>query len=464
MKAIVLTFERLATRFLGCYGNDLVATPHWDHLASMATVFDHCLTESANREHMHDVWSGCHLHPSRTHEDVPDLLGELRAQGVTTRLIYESPSLLDARPRPDFDQRTPVDGISGADAEDFETPLAQLVAESCRQLESWSAAPQAELLWMHSQAIPIPWIPPQAWAAEYFEDLTDEEDDESETDTDDDNLSAADTELDGPGDDDLLDFEEFVCSGGRLKAKHAWAATGLTAADWSMARAAYAGYVSMVDACLGALLDAVEAVDDRLLLVVTSLAGQCVRNVQNWTPAAENLREEDLHCPLLIYDSANPHSTRRPDLVQHVDLPQSLLDWFGCTSNRMEGQSLLPALRNEPSFQRDYVCCSTTTHRGIRSRDFALVVPREADSNASDADALGPGQLYVKPDDYWEVTDLQAQYPLSAQQLAETLQAYESACGTPPPANLPRIVSAVDARAPKPQEAHDQHTTQDNRP
>ena len=443
MKAIVLSFERLPARFLGCYGNDRVQTPQWDRLASLATVFDHCLSSSPEPDRLNDWWTGCHHTGGRVVPAGPNLVDVLRTAGVHTRLVYESPSRLADDGCPAFDSRTRVEGISGADAEDFETPFAQLVAEGCRQLQTGQNGDAGELLWLHSQAVPVPWIPPQEYAAPYFQDVPDDEDhDETTEDADDGpadiNPAASETD-DAPR--ELLDFERFICSGGRLSGGDAWAATGLSPADWCMSRAAYAGYVSLIDGYLGTLLDAILESSERLLLIVTSACGQRLRNPEAWPEAHVGPREEDLHCPLLVHDSATPHSTRRSDLVQSVDLPASLLEWFGCPPSGMEGRSLLPAVRNQAGPMREYVCFADATHHGIRSRDFALVKPRESVASASD-----DRRLFVKPDDYWEVTNLWTQYPESTRQLEQTLLNFESACQTPPPADLPALVSECDRR------------------
>lgn len=461
MKAIVLSFERLAARFLGCYGNDRVHTPQWDRLAAMATVFDHCLAGSPEPDHLADWWTGCHHTRGRVLTDGPHLLDALRAAGVHTRFICESPSLLVEGDCPAFDSRTRVSGISGADAEDFETPFAQLVAEGCRQLQAWQSGAAAELLWLHSQAIPVPWIPPQDSAAPYFDALPDEDDEADDEDTNagadrrqtDANPTAPDAAAE---EQELLDFERFVCSGGRLTSEADWAATGLSPSDWSMSRAAYTGYISLIDGYLGTLLDAILESNERLLLIVTSATGQRLRNAESWMEGLAGTREEDLHCPLLVHDSGAPHSTRRADLVQNVDVPASLLEWFDCPTSRMEGRSLLPAVRNEASHTREYVCFADATHHGIRSQDFALLKPRESVTPGNDH-----LRLFVKPDDYWEVTNLWTQYPESTRQLEQTLLNFESACNNPPPADLPSLATEQDrdTAASDDLETSSEHTT-----
>ena len=60
MQAIVVTFDRLATRLIGCYGNEWIETPNFDRLAATSTVFDNHFTDSVGPLAGHAWLTGRH--------------------------------------------------------------------------------------------------------------------------------------------------------------------------------------------------------------------------------------------------------------------------------------------------------------------------------------------------------------------------------------------------------------------
>ena len=64
MNVIVLSFDRLPSRLLGCYGNALIETPGFDRLASESIVFDEHYAEDLRTDAAsHAWWTGCYHFP-----------------------------------------------------------------------------------------------------------------------------------------------------------------------------------------------------------------------------------------------------------------------------------------------------------------------------------------------------------------------------------------------------------------
>ncbi|MFF2525291.1 sulfatase [Streptomyces liangshanensis] len=114
--------------------------------------------------------------------------------------------------------------------------------------------------------------------------------------------------------------------------------------DVAQVRAEYAALLSMCDASLGRVLDAMDTHDlwsDTLLIVCTDHGlllgehGWWGKNVQPWY-------DENIHTPLFIWDPRSAvRGERRASLVQTVDFGPTLLDFFGVpTPGLMQGSPL----------------------------------------------------------------------------------------------------------------------------
>lgn len=117
------------------------------------------------------------------------------------------------------------------------------------------------------------------------------------------------------------------------------------------ARSEYAALLSMCDANLGRVLDAMDdhgLWDDTMLIVCTDHGfllgehGWWGKNVQPWY-------DENIHTPLFVWDPRNGSAgERRTELVQTVDLGPTLLEHFDVQPTpRMQGRSIAPVLRGD---------------------------------------------------------------------------------------------------------------------
>ena len=205
-----------------------------------------------------------------------------------------------------------------------------------------------------------------------------------------------------------------------------------------MAEVAYAACVTQLDHLVGQLLTTIDRLfrDDPPLLIVAALAGESLGESEplplehvDTSPSSETwkLRDEIVHTLLLISEPANVATgSRRQELVQANDLPPTLLDWFQADSKPaaavivegLNGRSLLPLVRNEDFTGREAVFLRDDEgHAAMRTRDFFLVEREAAEllgsvSSSERTDAVDFScQLFLKPEDVWEVNDVAEQNP-----------------------------------------------------
>jgi arylsulfatase A-like enzyme len=98
------------------------------------------------------------------------------------------------------------------------------------------------------------------------------------------------------------------------------------------ARLEYAALVSMCDASLGRVLDAMDEHDlwDDTMLVVNTDHGFLLGEHGWWAKSVQPWFNELVHLPMFLWDPRNGAvDTRRGDLAQTIDLAPTLLRWFG---------------------------------------------------------------------------------------------------------------------------------------
>src|SRR5262249_30267886 len=124
-----------------------------------------------------------------------------------------------------------------------ETPWAQLVDDAARLIPRLGRTVRSPwLLWLQSQGVPIPWTAPKDWALKYLE--AEDADDDRET-------ARTLRRLSDPA------------------SSASW-----TADEWKFARGLCGGYVSMLDASLGALLDSIDTLEGEATPLVIVSAGR----------------------------------------------------------------------------------------------------------------------------------------------------------------------------------------------
>jgi arylsulfatase A-like enzyme len=433
MNAIVLTFDRLPLSFLACYGNNWIETPNFDRLAAQSVCFHQHFAESLTLNTVrHAWWSGCYECRRQGDPRVSDLLpAALAARGVTVRMLLEAGGQDDKSAR-DLSQLFPewtqiVAGADGLDVAPDDTPFLRLVARAQRDLRLLrTSRSEPWLLWIKSRGVPIPWLPP----AEYARLFLDVDDDEpTEAAADDDEIDVAETDDDfdeadkyeEPDDGTFLEmsdsqFNDLLRTAAALPPSRALR-DKMTDLDRALARKVLGGYIALLDAGVGRLLEAIDqaSAGTPTLLLLTAAQGLTVHEPgvlrDDWAQSADEI----VHTPLFVRGAGVDRGFRRQTLTQPVDLFPTLFEWFGLErpETLLEGHSLLSAVRDGRADPRQQAFAAD--QRGlttVRSADHYLVQQSEPASEEP------VRHLFAKPEDAWEVNDLAAQRPQIVDELA----------------------------------------------
>lgn len=342
MNAICLVIDRLHLGYVGAYGNSWIQTPSTDQLASTSLLFDRALVDSPQLAELYrSYWQGWHALLPQPPADRPTLAGMLRDAGVTTALLTDERLLAQHPAALDFEQLLQIDPPwqpqVAADIE--QTHLAQCFVPMLDWLQS-PAAPF--LLWCHLGDLGTTWDAPLDMREAYW----DEGDPEPMT---------------------TADVPE------RTLPKHFDPDDVLGTAQ------AYCGQVSLLDACIGAVVELLQTtpVGQETLLVLTSPRGFPLGEHGRIGPCDEPLYSELVHVPLLLrFPDELAAATRSPALVGPADLWATLLDWFQVgppPAAPPAAMSLLPIARDEPYLPRDRFCIAGANgQRAIRTPAWHL--------------------------------------------------------------------------------------------
>ncbi|HEY4310626.1 MAG TPA: sulfatase-like hydrolase/transferase [Pirellulales bacterium] len=390
MNIISLVIDRLHVGYLGCYGNSWIGTSSFDRLSADSFVFDQALIHSPDlaQQYRHLTALGVAAGGATTAAAGPSLIGALRASGMSTALISDD-SVVAAGPwAAEFDEVIPVDvQRSSQPAEDIEhTNLAKLFAVVGSWLED---APEPFCLWVHCGSLGFSWDAPLALRQRFAEE------DEPVVPL------AADVPArrlpEGYDPDELLAVTQ-----------------------------AYSGQISLLDLCLGVLLDELEpsSLADRTLLSLLSARGFPLGEHRRVGAVDDALYAELVHVPWMIRLPASfGANDRSPALVQPADLRPTLLDALGLPIGERlsEGASLLPILRGEATAVHDRAfVAGRDGERALRTPAWYLRVGNYAPPVVGNHREL-QAELYVKPDDHIEVNDVADRCPEVLELLTEVL-------------------------------------------
>jgi hypothetical protein len=454
LKAVVLTFDRLPAHLLGCYGNEWTETPGFDRLASLGSVFDQHFAEVPGPVGSnHSWWTGrFEFFRDSGEENQGDggsdqnWLQQLNDQGVKCRLLAEN---TEGLPTELFYSSEAVGGVTGLNAQHDDVPIARLVQRGIEILDGNGSAATgsdenspAELLWLHSQGVPSPWLPPRLFAELYLDELEEIVDGESGSEI------ASDLVGQFENDPDLVRLllsdwrreaeveSEFDEPSHRPESESEDIES--PELERQISRLVFAGYVSMIDRWLSKLLEAVETSDEKILLVVSANQGHSFGETLDLVSGAvgssastssakdraaggslsESLCDTDARTPLFIVEfsrTSDGHAfgSRHSALVQPVDVAATLESWLGGkredSNNETVGESLLDALEGgTPEGRPATFCLGSDGLLGVRSRNWALVTSAEALSDEELAHS--EVRLFAKPDDQWDIHDVSSQY------------------------------------------------------
>lgn len=373
VNAICLVIDRLHRGFLGAYGNTWVETPAFDRLAAESFAFDQMLIDSPRLGPLYrSYWQGLHaLAPDV--EGRASLPALLREAGVRSTLMTDDRAVREHPLAIEFDEVVEIDppwqSQMAAEGAYDETHLARCFFQIIEWVQARGTGRRPFFLWCHLASLGTTWDAPAECRERYWGE------------SDPPLLTTADVpdRMLPPGfdPDDLLVYTQ-----------------------------AYAGQIALLDTCLGGFLEVLDegaarapsrSDGRRTLLAVTAARGFPMGEHLRLGPCDEALHGELVHVPLLLrFPDRQGATARSQALVEPADLWRTFLDWWPEVAAPLSptGVSLLPLVRGERSTTRDrLVIAGAGRERAIRTPAWYL---RKAE----------PPELYVKPDDFWEVNEV----------------------------------------------------------
>ena len=365
MNSVCLVIDRLHAGHLGTYGNSWIETPSMDRLAAEGFVFDQMLIDSPGLERIYrSYWQGRHALYNRKPPDEPATLAEsLRELGVHTALISDDTTVARHPLAAGFEETIEIDPPWQAQvAEDVEqTHLARCFAQIIDFLQS---APRPFMLWCHLAGLGTVWDGPLRFRRHYWEE----------------------------GDPDPPDWAAVP----ELMLEENYDPDQLLGISQ-----AYAGQVSLLDTCVGALGEFLDehASGDDTALMLTSPRGFPLGEHLRVGPCDGALYGELVQVPLIArFPDGLGTTARSQSLVEPSDVWATLLDYHGLAAlpQSPTAASLMPLVRGEVETLRDRVCIGGEgSRRAIRTPAWYLCISEKP-------------ELFVKPDDRWEVNDVAA--------------------------------------------------------
>jgi len=421
MKALVLVLRGLRPAFVGCYGHEWPATPALDRLAAEGVVFDRHLADQPDASGARRSWrTGLYQLP---HPDKPacgpaadfDLIGALRQQGVRTELVVDGSQPLVPAFAEGWDrvQTAAAKGDTSALERTLETAVKTLTKLARR--DRW-------LLWVELATLLPPWDLPDDFRDKYFDE--DEAVDADEGDEPEAATNAA--------------FEPL------LEPAHGLLSPPEDETYQRLIRT-YAGAVAYLDAGLDLLFEELRErrLLDDTLLVVTADHGLPLGEHGAVGDSRPWLYNDRCQLPLLVRLPGGAAAGRRvAALTQSIDLVPTLLDAFGVPLPPVHGHSLLPLARGACDRVRDYACAGLRLGEGL---DWALWTPEWTlllPMQAVPGDPPRGAQLFVQPDDRWEINDLRQHNLELAEALERTLRGFIAAASHAGPLAPPGLPGA----------------------
>jgi hypothetical protein len=362
---ICVVVEGLHAGMVGAYGNSWIRTAALDALACQSFLFDQAFLESPLLEQTYRAyWHGLHAaDPSPLSEDAASLPHLLALGGLHTTLLTDSAKVAGLLPSAEFAEQllieSPANPRTAADVS--ETGLARIFGAATE----WFHAPREPFcLWIHAQGMAGPWDAP----LEMRNRFADEED---------------------PRPPSLVDVPNH------------WLPDDFDPDEPLGIKHAYAGQIALLDLCLGAFLDEFDAspLAANTQLTFISTAGFPLGEHRRVGPCDEALYNELTQLVWMMrFPDGLGRLSRTQALVQPSDLPNSLLEWLEVDRGRFAGanaSSLMPLVRGEVESLRDRLLMVGRHDRALRTQAWHQRQP-----------LTGAPELYSKPSDRWEVSEV----------------------------------------------------------
>ena len=372
--AVVVSLDGLRPSTLGPYGNSWVDTVNFSRLAAESQFFEQCFVDCSNPEnYFRSLLLG--IHESSDDANVEHLVDKIGNGGQETILMTTDLSTSSELVNDHFDQVVEVE-LPKVErlAPDLEsTQLALFFAEAVRLIERIDSP---TLLWLDCNSLTQAWDAPY----EYRQHLADEED-------------PVPPEIFIPSD---LEFNPSVDDPDQLLGY----------------QQAYGAQVLLLDQFLGVLMEQLDEstwAQDALFCLVGHRGYPLGEHgvVGFYRPLLYN---ELTHVPMMFrWPEHRTIGLRSQSLVQPAALYQALSDWFGCAGAEQTAfdRRMVPDLRERDAIVS--VCYSEfANYQAIQTQGWKFVDGAKQ-------------QLFVRPDDGWEINEVGSLCPAIVDELSGLL-------------------------------------------
>ena len=371
---LIVTVDRLPAWMLSSYGATWVSTPACDRLAAAGITLDRLIATSVD--------------PRTTLADLTAhgrLWNAAAAAGWPAVLVTDDPALPG---RPTGVEIVEVHAAPASRPAD--EPAATHLARLFGRAQEVVTAGGRRLVWCHAGSLGVAWDAPLSYREAY-------------ADPDDPPLPAG---ADVPNFSVTRDTDPDIVMGYRQ---------------------AFAGQLTLFDACLGGLVDAVRAVRPTWAIAVIGLRGMPLGlhgQVGCTTPADTGGKPygEWVHLPaILVAADGRMAGQRSADLVAPADVGATLIDLAGLAAVSSatgpgDARSLVGLFTDWRHAARDRVIVAAGDSTAIVTRGWHLVAEPSADGTPVP-------RLFAKPDDFFELSDVADRCPAVAEELLAALAA-----------------------------------------
>jgi arylsulfatase A-like enzyme len=419
---VCLVVDRLHSGFLGAYGNTWIATPNIDRLAAESFLLDRAYIDSPRLDEIyHSYWTGWHALAALAVVGSPlarNLPHQLTAAGYSTALVSDEPEI---------NRLTATDAFHLFDR--LELPTSAELCESIDEtqltrnfavaIERLGEMRPPFFLWLHTGSLGKTWDAPPEFR-EQFRDADDPPLPETATVP----CRMLSRDFDP---DELLGIVH-----------------------------SYSGQVTLFDVCLGTLIEAISesSFAKDTLFVLISARGFPLGEHGRVGPIDDALYGELTQIPwLLRFPDGTGQSDRTQALVQPADLFATIADWCGLPVEQHQhadcGRSLLRLASGEVAALHDRAVTATSANEWaiatpawyMKNRGGGRGVSREGvESSPPEIEIAGERyELFVKPDDRFEVNEVGDRCHECVEQLQDAFTQFQQACQSPDISELPPL-------------------------
>ena len=155
--------------------------------------------------------------------------------------------------------------------------------------------------------------------------------------------------------------------------------TKLTSKALRQVIAYYYGSISLVDAQVGKIMDALrdrDLLDDTLVIFTADHGeflghhGMLLKGIDQYPMLYDDL----IHVPLIVRTPGAAGGRRVQELVELIDVCPTALEWAGMTTpSEVQGHSLLPATLGQDVPKREYIFAESGAVKALRGRRWKMV-------------------------------------------------------------------------------------------